>query len=188
MKTHYAAWMAILLFCATLFAPAGVADDKQPRPKLTREEKQLEQELRRIDREAQQERGEERVLARLSADLALSEETLRAQKQSTNLSYGNLFIAHSLARATGNTFESIVSTHHNGKAWGQIAQEHNIKLGNVVSNARRSSNAIEAQRRNDARRMGNPHEPGAKGQSGSRPPSGHGAHPPKPTKPPGKPH
>ena len=80
-------------------------------------------------------------LDRLSAATGVPIETLQAQRASTGLGWGSLEKAHLLANATGQSFDDVVALHQSGQGWGKIARDNNVKLGTLVSNAIRSSNA-----------------------------------------------
>lgn len=160
MRTLFRAFVAAVLFLAvpaTYSQQAASSAQQKPteHPKMTREERHLDKEAWRIDREASDPAGEDRVLTRLSDDLGLSKETLKQQKEQSGLSYGNLFIANSLAKSSDTTFDQITAERKSGKGWGQIANSHNIRLGEVVSGAKRNAKAVEATRRNEERRTAN---------------------------------
>src|SRR5262249_1077078 len=78
---------------------------------------------------------------RISAATGVPVATLEAERASTGLGWGSLENAHLLANATGQSFDNIVALHQGGQGWGKIARDNNLKLGTLVSNAHRSSNA-----------------------------------------------
>jgi hypothetical protein len=108
------------------------ADKRRERNEVQR----LENEVERLDREAAHAEDKGRVFQTLFKELDVPVETLKAQQQGTNLSFGRLFIANALARATGKTFDQMVRELKNGKDWGVIAKENNAKLGKVISEMR----------------------------------------------------
>lgn len=148
---------AALFFTAPAIYGQQAASSAQQKPKdspkMTREERRLEKEAKRIDREASDPAGEERVLTRLSGDLGVSTQTLKQQREQSKLSYGNLFIANSLAKSSNTSFSQIAAERESGKGWGKIAKDHNLKLGDVVSGAKKNANAVEATRRNEEWRV-----------------------------------
>jgi len=87
--------------------------------------------------------NEQQVLDRLSSELGVSAGTLKQQKQLHNLSYGQLFMANSLATSSGKSVNTIVSEFLSGKGWGQIARENNVRLGEIVSNARHTEGELK---------------------------------------------
>ena len=185
--------LAVLSF-ALNFGTAGWAQSSPSNAGQTKkEEKRLEREARKLDREAAQAQGEDRVLARMSEELGIPVETLKQQKESSKLGFGDLFIADSLAKATNKTFEELLAEFQGGKGWGRIANENNVRLGEIISQAKRNANAVEAARRNEERRAAREAEarerpaetPGAKrGAAETRGPGSMGAG--RPTTPPGK--
>jgi hypothetical protein len=78
---------------------------------------------------------------RISAATGVPAATLRAERASTGLGWGSLEKAHLLANASGQSFASVVAAHQAGQGWGKIARNNGLKLGTLVSNAHRSSNA-----------------------------------------------
>lgn len=87
--------------------------------------------------------GRERVLTAISRETGVPITTLEAQRNSTRLGYGGLFIANSLAAATGQTFDEIAALKASGHGWGWIAKQNNVKLGPIVSRARHVDNAFK---------------------------------------------
>jgi hypothetical protein len=81
-------------------------------------------------------------LVRISNATGVPVETLQAERASTGLGWGGIEKAHLLANATGRSFDSIVALHQSGQGWGKIAHDNGLKLGRLVSNANRSSQAV----------------------------------------------
>jgi hypothetical protein len=104
-------------------------------------------------------------LDRISAATGVPVATLQTERTSTGLGWGSLEKAHLLANATGQSFDNIVALHQGGQGWGKIAHDNGLKLGTLVSNANRSSNATM-----HAKNTGTVH-----GQSGTHVAKGHGA-------------
>jgi hypothetical protein len=78
---------------------------------------------------------------RISAATGVPVATLQAERASTGLGWGSLEKAHLLANASGQSFDNVVAAHQSGQGWGKIARNNGLKLGTLVSNAHRSSNA-----------------------------------------------
>jgi hypothetical protein len=78
---------------------------------------------------------------RISAATGVPVATLQAEKASTGLGWGGLEKAHLVANASGQSFDNVVALHRSGQGWGKIARDNGLKLGTLVSNAHRSSNA-----------------------------------------------
>jgi hypothetical protein len=96
----------------------------------------LERSASDFDTWAARANGREQVLEAISRDTGVPIATLEAQREQTRLGYGGLFIANSLASATGQTFEDIAALKASGHGWGWIAKQNNVKLGPIISRAR----------------------------------------------------
>ena len=83
--------------------------------------------------------GREQVLSAISRDTGVPVTTLEEQRNRTRLGYGGLFIANSLASATGQTFDQIAALKASGHGWGWIAKQNNVKLGPIISRARNAN-------------------------------------------------
>jgi hypothetical protein len=62
----------------------------------------------------------------INTDVAAA--TLETEKQRTGLTWGEIYVAHSLALATRKTFNQIVAFKSSGQSWAQIAHAHNVSL------------------------------------------------------------
>ena len=62
----------------------------------------------------------------INTDVAAS--TLEQEKSRTGLSYGEVYVAHSLAMASHKSFNQIVALKARGQSWAKIAQTHNVSL------------------------------------------------------------
>ena len=109
----------------------------------------LEKSVVALDKAALKPEGHARVLEGISKDTGVPVKTLTEQRDKTKLGYGGLFIANALAKETGKTFDQIVALHKDGKGWGQIAHDNNVKLGPIVSQAKRAEQAAERAKNTD---------------------------------------
>lgn len=98
----------------------------------------LERTARDFDTWGMRPDGRERVVTVISGETGVPITTLDLQRQQTGLGYGGLFIANSLASATGRSFDEIVARKAGGEGWGRIAQDYGVKLGPIVSRAHRA--------------------------------------------------
>src|SRR5205085_3418249 len=103
----------------------------------------LERTARDFDRLGATAGGQERVLAAISRETDVPVATLAEQRDRTRLGYGGLFIANSLASATGKTFDEIADLKASGHGWGWIAKQNNVKLGPIVSRAHHVDKALK---------------------------------------------
>jgi hypothetical protein len=85
------------------------------------------------------------ILNRISRETGVPVATLQTEKSSTELGYGELEIANLLAKASGQTFDSIVAKFKAGEGWGKIAHDMGLNLGKIVSNAHRPGSKNESK-------------------------------------------
>jgi hypothetical protein len=62
----------------------------------------------------------------INTDVATA--TLEREKARTGLSFGEIYVAHSLALATHKKFDAIVALKSSGQSWAQIARGHKVTL------------------------------------------------------------
>src|SRR6478609_978067 len=105
----------------------------------------LERTASDFDAQAATPNGREQVLSAISRDTNVPITTLEAQRQQTRLGYGGLFIANSLASATGKTFDEIAALKASGHGWGWIAKQNNVKLGPIISSARHANKPVKSK-------------------------------------------
>ncbi|HEY6573242.1 MAG TPA: hypothetical protein VI198_07955 [Candidatus Eisenbacteria bacterium] len=94
----------------------------------------------RLNHESATPEGEERVVARLAGQFRTSPDTLRAQRASWGLGYGEVAMVYGFARASrkpGVSPEQVVTMRRDGKAWEAIAKELGVKVDAVASRMKR---------------------------------------------------
>lgn len=62
----------------------------------------------------------------INTDVAAS--TLEAERQRTGFSYGDIYVAHSLALASHKSFNEIAALKTGGQSWSKIAETHKVSL------------------------------------------------------------
>lgn len=62
----------------------------------------------------------------INTDVAAA--TLEQEKAQTGLSFGEIYVAHSLAMACHKSFKQIVTFKTKGQTWAEIARAHNVSL------------------------------------------------------------
>ncbi|HEX8897611.1 MAG TPA: hypothetical protein VF751_02845 [Chthoniobacterales bacterium] len=62
----------------------------------------------------------------INTDVAASQ--LEREKSETGMTFGDVYVAHSLSLATKKKFKDIVALHKSGKSWADIAKSHNVTL------------------------------------------------------------
>ena len=80
-------------------------------------------------------------MTRISNETGVPVDTLQTEKSTTGLGYGGLENANLLAKASGQSFDTIEGKFKAGEGWGEIAHDYGLKLGKLVSAAHRSSHA-----------------------------------------------
>ena len=98
-----------------------------------------------IDAEAGTPDGETRVLARLSAQLCTSSDTLQAEHQAWGLGYGELAMAYGFARASRahKTPAEVVEMRRQGTDWLDIAKQIGVKVDTVANRMNRHKAPIK---------------------------------------------
>src|SRR5450432_167125 len=89
----------------------------------------IQKTIANINADANKPGGPEQVLKSISASTHIPVATLEKQKAKSGLDYGDLFIAHSIAKASGKSFEEIAALKAKGQTWDAIADANNVSLG-----------------------------------------------------------
>lgn len=84
--------------------------------------------IAKINADANKPGGPEQALKSISASTNVPVATLEKQKAKSGLSYGDLFIAHSIAKAAGKNFNEIAALKASGQSWDTIADANNVSL------------------------------------------------------------
>lgn len=135
--------MRTRLWCAIALLAMAVLVTQAPPAWAVDPAAGLDQHAKVVNRAAGTPEGEQRVVERLSTELNVPAETLRTERGQFKVGWGELSIAHRLSRATGVPVAALVGQHQNGMGWGEIAKAHNLKLGPIVSEATKSSQAVD---------------------------------------------
>jgi hypothetical protein len=72
--------------------------------------------------------NKERMISIIVINTDVAPATLEQQKKETGLTFGDVYVAHSLALATRKKFSAIIALHKSGQSWAQIAKSHNVTL------------------------------------------------------------
>jgi hypothetical protein len=84
--------------------------------------------IAKINADANKPGGPEQALKSISASTNVPVATLEKRKAQSGLSYGDLFIAHSIAKAAGKNFDEIAALKAKGQSWETIADANNVSL------------------------------------------------------------
>ena len=72
--------------------------------------------------------NKQRMLSIIVINTDVASSTLEREKSETGLTFGDVYVAHSLALATRKKFSAIVALHTSGKSWADIARSHGVTL------------------------------------------------------------
>ena len=89
----------------------------------------IKQAVVNINADAGKPGGPARVVQSISKSTGVSAATLEQQKTSTGLTYGDIFAAHSIAKASGKNFAEIAALKKKGQTWDQIAEANGVDIG-----------------------------------------------------------
>jgi hypothetical protein len=89
----------------------------------------LKQTIASINADANKPGGPEKVVQSISRTVGVPAATLEKQKASTGLTYGDIFAAHSIAKASGKNFAEIAALRKKGQTWDQIAEVNGVDTG-----------------------------------------------------------
>ena len=89
----------------------------------------IKQTVASINADASKPGGPERVVKSISKSTGVPAATLESQKASTGLTYGDIFAAHSIAKASGKNFAEIAALKKKGQTWDRIAEANGVDIG-----------------------------------------------------------
>jgi hypothetical protein len=72
--------------------------------------------------------NKQRMLSIIVINTDVASATLEQEKAQHGLTLGDVYVAHSLALATGKKVGSIFALHKSGKSWSEIAKSLNVSL------------------------------------------------------------
>ena len=113
MKARTSAFVAVTLL---LSAALAGADDAAAIAKLV------------DDINAAARADKQRMLSIITINTDVGTATLEREKARTGLSFGDIYVAHSLSLATRKKFDAIVALKTGGQSWAQIARAHKVSL------------------------------------------------------------
>ena len=138
------AWIHLML---PLAAPPPAAAETKPtgtKAVTTKETalQRIQKSVAKINAEASTPEGEAAVVARLSKQFSVSQDTLRAQQQMWGLGYGEIAMVHGFSRSsrTKATPAEVVEMRRSGKEWDVIGKELGVKVDTVASRMTKSAN------------------------------------------------
>jgi len=93
----------------------------------------IKQTVANINADAAKPDGPAKVLQSISKSTGIPAATLEKEKTKTGLTYGDIFAAHSIAKASGKSFDEIATLKKKGQTWDQIAEANGVDLGGKKS-------------------------------------------------------
>jgi hypothetical protein len=72
--------------------------------------------------------NKQRMLSIITINTDVAGSQLEQEKARTGMTFGDVYVAHSLALATKKKFNAMVELHKSGKSWADIAKSHNVTL------------------------------------------------------------
>lgn len=114
MKTRFLSLTLVVLFSMTAAVVAAPT---------------IKQAIANINADATKPGGPAKVVQSISKSTGVAAATLEQQKTSTGLTYGDIFAAHSIAKASGKNFAEIAALKKKGQTWDQIAEAHGVDIG-----------------------------------------------------------
>jgi len=72
--------------------------------------------------------NKQRMLSIITINTDVAASQLEQERVRTGMTFGDVYVAHSLAFATKKKFNAIVALHQSGKSWADIAKSHNVTL------------------------------------------------------------
>jgi hypothetical protein len=82
-----------------------------------------------INADASKEGGPAKVLESISKSTGLPVATLEKEKTRTGLTYGDVFAAHTIAKACHKSFDEIAALKKKGETWDKIASDNGLETG-----------------------------------------------------------
>jgi hypothetical protein len=141
----------ILLLIMNFIASAGLAGAAT----LSKEEKNLEKEMARLDRTAGTPDGTRAVRNRIESAFKVSASQVQALRDQ-NLAYGEIVAVYTLAGGMqGGLTEAgvgqalAIRRGPPAKSWGQVAEQLNTKLGKAISQVKKVNDAARRDMKKD---------------------------------------
>jgi hypothetical protein len=94
----------------------------------------INQTIASINADAQKQGGPERVLKSISASTHLPVVALEKEKAKFGLTFGDLYVAHAIASASGKKVDEIVGLKRKGQTWDKIADDNHVSLDGKKTN------------------------------------------------------
>ena len=107
----------------------------------------LDKQVATMDKQSTEVDDVKPMLEEVSRKTGVPQEKLEKQHRETKMGAGSLYIANTLAKKTGKSFEEIAAARQNGNGWGKVAKDNGVKLGPLVSEAKKNGKATAREGR-----------------------------------------
>ncbi len=112
-------------------------------PAWSAESPTLDESVAAIEHASKEPDGDRVVVGHISRELRMAAGTLRAERATTGVRWGDVLIANRLSQASGLPFEAIVAEFQTGKTWEDVARAHGVNVEQLINDVLRSQAAIE---------------------------------------------
>ena len=96
-----------------------------------------------IEEASTQREGIRIVVGHISREVVVPVDTLRAERAQTGLSWGELLIAHRIAREGKVSFDDVVADFRSGKSWEDVARGRRVDVDQLTAAIQRSQTTME---------------------------------------------
>jgi hypothetical protein len=166
---RFVAYLGIVCTLSLGVVGAAVAD-------VSKDERNLEREAKRLNDTAAKPDGEKAVVKRLTAEFKTTDAQVQALHD-RKLGYGEVAVVLSLAQTlpggiTDANVQQVLALRQGPPimGWGQVARQLGAKLGKTVSQVRKAANNANRDIKNDHARAGKPQKEGQQEQSEKKDP------------------
>ena len=133
MKTSVVNLLATVLSVAMVADSIGAEPDRSTDPPVRSNSPAVKADPKAIAKlieeiNAAARTNKQRMLSIIVINTDVASSTLEQEKAQHGLTLGDVYVAHSLALATGKKVGSIFALHKSGKTWAEIAKSLNVSL------------------------------------------------------------
>jgi hypothetical protein len=86
------------------------------------------------------------VLSSLSTDLSLPPDTLKQEKAEYKISFGELYLAHKIAKATNSDLKSVIADSRT-KSWGSLAKDRKIDMDQIRDSTKKLEKVLRSSKK-----------------------------------------
>jgi hypothetical protein len=109
------------------------------------DEASLNQAINLLNARAKTDADKKLVLKAVAQQTRLPEKTLRSQMSATNLSYGELLAANSIAEGSGKNLDAVLAM-KGGKSWASVSKQLRVDPSGIVNRLQIAENTVQGGR------------------------------------------